>query len=102
MRQEAWIPGIYAVRMSASEANGSEPIDGDLGERPVDVEAIAEYLGIRPYTAREYAKSGVIPAHKLGGHWRFYVSEVRSHLTRPKPDPWMRSPHPPGARRRLY
>lgn len=82
--------------MDTSESRKQEAAE----ERPVDVEAIAEYLGITPYTARQYAKTGVIPAHKLGGRWRFYVSEVRAHLTKPI-DPWMRSPHPPGVRRRL-
>jgi excisionase family DNA binding protein len=70
----------------------------DSDERPVDLAGIAEYLGIAKYTASTYAKNGDIPGFKLGGRWRFYISEVRAHLTKPLPDPWMRSPHPPGVR----
>jgi PTS system nitrogen regulatory IIA component len=45
----------------------------------------AEFLSLTPYTVREYAKKGLIPARKIGKSWRFYkpdlVAWVRGQTT---------------------
>ena len=49
----------------------------EMQEREVmDVRQAAKYLGIAPDTLYLYAKTGFIPAFKLGNRWRF----KRSHL----------------------
>jgi excisionase family DNA binding protein len=57
-----------------------------IGEEPVGVTELAAYLGITEQTVRVYAKTRQVPAFKLGNKWRFYLSDVRAHLTQPKPD----------------
>jgi PTS system nitrogen regulatory IIA component len=36
----------------------------------------AEFLSLTPYTVREYAKKGLIPARKMGKSWRFYKPDL--------------------------
>lgn len=47
-------------------------------EQPMTVPEMAAYLRRSEYTVREYAKTGEIPAHKVGREWRFFMSEVRA------------------------
>lgn len=42
------------------------------------VEEVAEYLRIRPTTVYEWAKSGKIPAVKMGRLWRFESEEIEA------------------------
>ena len=63
------------------------PVESGLEEKPVDVKAMAEYLAVSADTVRVYAHTGDVPSFKIGNRLRFYVSEVRAHLTRPM-DPW--------------
>ena len=56
-------------------------------ESAVGVNEIAELLAVHPETVRRYAKTGEIPSFKVGNRFRFFPSEVREHLTRPR-DPW--------------
>lgn len=74
-------------------------VDASPDEKPVDVRGMADYLGVSEYSVRVYANSGEIPSFKLGGQFRFYISEVRAHLTRPR-DPWEQSPQSRGRRRK--
>ena len=37
----------------------------------LNVEEAAEFLGFAPYTIREKARDGEIPARKIGREWRF-------------------------------
>lgn len=53
-------------------------------EQTVGVEAMAAILQKSPFTTRKLARNGDIPAFKLGCEWRFYPSDVRAHLTRPR------------------
>lgn len=59
-------------------------------EPMVDVQTVADYLNLHPDTIYSYARSGDIPAHKIGGRWRFSLTEIRAHLNR-KRDPWVRA-----------
>ncbi|WP_152030896.1 helix-turn-helix domain-containing protein [Agromyces aureus] len=63
------------------------PVDSGLEEKPVDAKTMAEYLGVSEYTVRAYAQRGEIPSFRLStgprAPLRFYLSEVRAHLTRP-------------------
>lgn len=40
----------------------------------------AEFLSLTPYTLREYAKKGVVPARKLGKSWRFVKADLLAWL----------------------
>ena len=51
-------------------------------ERWIGVEEVAEYLGVRPSTIRDWIKKGTIPANKIGKQWKFKKSEL---------DEWIRS-----------
>lgn len=48
------------------------PSDPDI----LDVETLAERLGIAPNTVRKLARNGEIPAIRLGKAWRFYWPAV--------------------------
>jgi excisionase family DNA binding protein len=57
-------------------------------ERVIDMESkevlttneAAEFLSLTPYTLREYAKKGVVPARKLGKSWRFVKADLLAWL----------------------
>ena len=40
----------------------------------------AEFLSLTPYTVREYAKKGIIPARKVGKSWRFVKADLLAWL----------------------
>lgn len=40
----------------------------------------AEFLSLTPYTLREYAKKGVVPARKVGKSWRFVKADLLAWL----------------------
>lgn len=61
-----------------------------VAEDMVGVDDIAAMLDKSPYTIREYARNGDIPAHKIGREWKFFRSEIREHLTSKVLDPWVR------------
>ena len=50
---------------------------------------VAELLGMPPSTVLEYARRGVIPAHKLGRRWIFIRDEVDAAV-RSAPSPSFR------------
>lgn len=52
-------------------------------EQPVDAQAIADYLSKSRYSVYELAKAGKIPGFKVGGEWRFFLSEVHDSLRQP-------------------
>ena len=64
----------------------------DVREEPLTVAEMAKYLKKSEYTVREYAKNDVVPAHKIGGSWLFYLSEFHERRTREVTDPWARKP----------
>ncbi|MBN1913445.1 MAG: helix-turn-helix domain-containing protein [Candidatus Omnitrophica bacterium] len=41
---------------------------------------IASYLKIHPLTVMRYARSGEIPAFKIGQRWRFYKKNIKKWL----------------------
>jgi excisionase family DNA binding protein len=46
----------------------------------------AEFLSLTPYTLREYAKKGIVPARKVGKSWRFVKADLLA---------WLRGKEPP-------
>jgi excisionase family DNA binding protein len=58
------------------------------------VAEMAAYLKLSPQVVREHAKSGVIPAHRLGSGprapWRFFLSEYHEKRRSETADPWAR------------
>lgn len=48
-------------------------------------EEAAEFLSLRPFTIRVYAKRGIIPAKKVGKEWRFYKPDLIAWLRAPGP-----------------
>ena len=54
--------------------NTNEPWSG--------LEEVAVYLGVNKDTIRNWIKKTDIPAHKVGRHWKFKLSEV---------DAWVKS-----------
>jgi excisionase family DNA binding protein len=50
-------------------------------ERPINLDAAAELLGIHVVTLRRWAAEGKVPCAKLGHRWKFRVSSL---------DEWMR------------
>lgn len=51
-------------------------------ERWVDVEEVADYLGVKPDTVRSWVKNKSMPARKIGRRWKFKISEI---------DDWIKS-----------
>lgn len=71
-----------------------------LDEPTVGVPDMAAYLGCSNHSVRVYASRGEIPGFKLGGQWRFFLSDVRAHLTAPKPEgQWNQSNQSRGRRK---
>ncbi len=46
----------------------------------LNTEEVAEFLGLKPFTIREYAKRGTIPAKKVGKEWRFVKADLLAWL----------------------
>lgn len=78
----------------------------------MNVRQAAKLLGLSPYTVREFARDGKIPAKKVGRAWRFSRDALIRWLetpdpyrhkpgTKPKgyrpPDPWGQSPAEPSS-----
>jgi len=59
------------------------PSDPDI----VDVETLAERLGIAPNTARKLARTGEIPALRVGKAWRFYWPAVLATMSELRDQP---------------
>ena len=59
-------------------------------ETAVDVVEMTRILNVSTDTVYRRARTGEIPAHKVGVLWRFWPSEVRTHLAQPR-DPWAQS-----------
>ena len=65
---------IYCRRYTIAKENN---------ENWIGIEEIAEHLGVKPRTIRDWIKNGKgIPAYKIGRFWKFNQSEV---------DEWVRS-----------
>lgn len=55
----------------------------NISDKWVNIDAAAEYLGVKPVTIRDWIrKSKGIPAHKIGKLWKFKFSEL---------DEWVKS-----------
>jgi len=53
-----------------------------MAEKIMTVEEVAEYLRVRPSSVYEWAKTGKMPAAKVGRLWRFHREEI---------DAWVRN-----------
>jgi excisionase family DNA binding protein len=43
-------------------------------------EEAAEFLKLTPFTVRDYARRGILPARKVGKGWRFYKPDLVAWL----------------------
>lgn len=57
--------------------------ENNISDKWVNLDAAAEYLGVKPVTIRDWIRKGKgIPAHKIGKLWKFKFSEL---------DEWVKS-----------
>lgn len=56
-------------------------------ETAVSVDALAQILEVNRETVYRLARSGAIPAVRVGRVWRFFPTEVKAKLSEPR-DPW--------------
>lgn len=61
------------------------------------VSEAAIYLSVSPTTIYTHARSGRLPAHRVGRAWRFFATELNQATSH---DPWARSPQSNAALRR--
>lgn len=85
--------GAVDATVSDMRANVGNPT-----ETLVNVDYIAKLLLKSPDTIYRMARSGAIPAFKVGGEWRFFESKVIAHFTAP-PEMWAQSERSRRARR---
>jgi PTS system nitrogen regulatory IIA component len=43
-------------------------------------EEAAKFLKLTPFTVRDYARRGILPARKVGKGWRFYQPDLLAWL----------------------
>lgn len=48
----------------------------------LDIDAAADFLGIKKRTMYKLVNEGEIPAVKIGGQWRFYREQLLEMFTR--------------------
>ncbi len=48
-----------------------------MTEAYLNVEQVADILGLSAYTVRTYARKGILPAHKVGRSWRFTRASLK-------------------------
>lgn len=46
----------------------------------VTTEELAKHLKTHPQYVRDQARLGLLPAYKIGRHWRFKIPEVESQI----------------------
>ena len=57
--------------------------ENNINDKWVNIDAAAEYLGVKPVTIRDWIRKGKgIPVHKIGKLWKFKFSEL---------DEWVKS-----------
>jgi excisionase family DNA binding protein len=52
----------------------------NMAQEFLTTEELAEELKTHPQYIRDQARMGLIPAYKVGNHWRFILSEVKKQL----------------------
>lgn len=58
-------------------------LSNELNDKWIGVEEVADYLGVKPATVRDWIKKQTgIPAHKIGKQWKFKKSDL---------DAWIKS-----------
>ena len=53
----------------------------------LDVKQVAEYLGLHRVTVVDFARTGRLPAFKVGREWRFRADEIREWMDSQRRDP---------------
>jgi excisionase family DNA binding protein len=53
-------------------------LDREMARQIVNVRKLANYLHCHPSTVYRLAKHGDLSAFRLGGHWRFKISDIES------------------------
>lgn len=56
-------------------------LEQSIGDDVLTTEQAAELLQVHVNTVRQYAKDGMLPAHKYGDQWRFRRSALLNHVT---------------------
>jgi excisionase family DNA binding protein len=60
----------------------------DTDDRVLSTEEAAELLGVKPKTVRLWAKTGKIPARRVGGKlWRFSRAQVLAFIREGEAEP---------------
>src|SRR3990170_519899 len=72
---------------TAAKTEAAGPEEPGTGPQTdlLDTDRVALYLGVSRGRVRQLARRGALPAHKIGGQWRFRGDEIRA---------WIRERHP--------
>lgn len=68
-------------------------------EKLIDINGLAEMLGVSRDTAYKYAREGAIPTLRIGRTWRFSPQAVRDQMAKPR-DLWAYTPRSKAGRRK--
>ena len=55
-----------------------------IDKEVLDCKEAGEFLSLKPFTIREYAKKGIIPGKKIGKQWRFVKADLLAWLREKK------------------
>jgi excisionase family DNA binding protein len=53
----------------------------DAKEKLVSVEDVAEYIGVKRDTVRNWIRQGLIPGYKIGKLWKLKMPEVEAWIS---------------------
>jgi PTS system nitrogen regulatory IIA component len=53
---------------------------GAMEDEVLTTEEAAAFLKLTPFTVRDYARRGILPARKAGKGWRFYKPDLVAWL----------------------
>jgi excisionase family DNA binding protein len=56
------------------------PQEAMNAEQAISVQHIAEQLNVSARTTRRLIATGELRAHRIGGQWRVFVSDLRQYL----------------------
>lgn len=71
---------------------------GNASETALDVAGLAEMLSISTDKAYQLGNDPMFPSFRVGNRHRFWPSEVKAYLARPR-DPWKQSARSLGRKR---
>ncbi|MCX5890287.1 MAG: helix-turn-helix domain-containing protein [Deltaproteobacteria bacterium] len=59
-----------------------------MQDEVLTTEEAAEFLKLTPFTVRDYARRGILPARKVGKGWRFFRPDLVAWLRDYAAPPW--------------